>query len=122
MVDLGSHAGHGPGRNVSDALLWLRSFSESGSLVIGVDAFEDFALDLQHRFDELEPFASMRGVTKLSVHASLLPLGAQSAEYSACPGAPLGSCVDMSFMASFSNLMCTRTDFFDDYVRRSSLT
>ena len=51
MVDLGCHAGHGRHRNVSDALLWLRSFNHSGGVVMGVDVFEDFALDLQHRFD-----------------------------------------------------------------------
>ena len=47
MVDLGSHAGHGVGRNLSDALLWLEHFHAEGSLVLAVDAFEDYALDLQ---------------------------------------------------------------------------
>ena len=46
MVDLGCHAGHGAYRNVSDALIWLHYFNESGA-VMGVDAFEDYALDLQ---------------------------------------------------------------------------
>ena len=59
MIDLGCHAGHGRHYNLSDALLWLHHFSHEGSLVIGVDAFEDFALDLQHRFDEVEPYRSM---------------------------------------------------------------
>ena len=36
MVDLGSHAGHGAGRNVSDALLWLDAFHAPGSVVLGV--------------------------------------------------------------------------------------
>ena len=43
MVDLGSHAGHGVGRNVSDAMLWLNLFHAPGSLVLAVDAFEDYA-------------------------------------------------------------------------------
>ena len=49
MVDLGCHAGHGVAKNMSDALLWLHHFNASGSAVLGVDAHEEFALDLQHR-------------------------------------------------------------------------
>ena len=57
MVDLGCHAGHGRHKNISDALLWLEEFPGPG-LVVGVDAFEDFAFDLQYRFDQVEPYAS----------------------------------------------------------------
>lgn len=57
MVDLGCHAGHGRHKNISDALLWLEEFPGPG-LVVGVDAFEDFAFDLQYRFDKVEPYAS----------------------------------------------------------------
>lgn len=60
MLDLGCHAAHGPYVNVSDALLWLDVFSESGGLVVGVDAWEDFSLDLQRRFDRVPPYATMR--------------------------------------------------------------
>ena len=57
MVDLGCHAGHGKHKNISDALLWLEEFPGPG-MVVGVDAFEDFAFDLQYRFDRVEPYAS----------------------------------------------------------------
>jgi hypothetical protein len=57
MVDLGCHAGHGKHTNISDALLWLEEFPGPG-MVVGVDAFEDFAFDLQYRFDRVEPYAS----------------------------------------------------------------
>ena len=53
MVDVGCHSAHGIHANVSDALLWLDAFgmSSPGGLVLGIDAYEDFALDLQRRFD-----------------------------------------------------------------------
>ena len=57
MVDLGCHAGHGPHTNLSDALLWLEYFNETGGLVVGVDAHEDFALDQQRRFDLVPPYS-----------------------------------------------------------------
>ena len=38
---------------------------------MGVDAFLDYALDLQHRFDHVEPFASMTGVTKRAIHSAV---------------------------------------------------
>jgi hypothetical protein len=71
MVDLGCHAGHGPHVNVSDALLWLNAFGHEGGEVLGVDAFEDFATDLQHRFDNVEPYASMRSVRKRALGVAL---------------------------------------------------
>ena len=71
MVDLGSHAGHGPARNQSDATLWLLYFGADGGTVLGVDAIEDNALDLQHRFDHVEPFASMHGVRRVSLQAAI---------------------------------------------------
>jgi hypothetical protein len=49
MVDLGCHAGHGPNRNTSDALIFFDFWNAPGTTVVGVDAFEDFAQDLQHR-------------------------------------------------------------------------
>ena len=70
-VDLGSHASHGAYVNISDALLFLDAFHEPGSLVVAVDLFEDFALDLQRRFDSIEPYASMRGVEKRSLALAL---------------------------------------------------
>lgn len=60
MIDLGSHASFGHFINMSDALFFLGFFGNiQGSAVVAVDAFEDFALDLQRRFDAIEPFASM---------------------------------------------------------------
>ncbi|KAL1518845.1 hypothetical protein AB1Y20_015360 [Prymnesium parvum] len=63
MVDVGCHSGHGPHANLSDALLWLDLFNESGGVVVGIDAHEEFALDLQRRFDLVPPY-SMMDVTK----------------------------------------------------------
>jgi len=102
FIDLGSQAGHGIFRNTSDALLWLKYFNHSGSLVIGVDAFEDFALDLQHRFDDVSPFASLHGVTKRSLHAAV--------------GARAGP-LKMGGHAAFTNYLCSRTAWLDDYSR-----
>eukprot|EP00962_Isochrysis_galbana_P013016 scaffold3721_cov134-Isochrysis_galbana.AAC.12 len=53
MVDLGCHAGHGVGKNVSDALLFLRGRR--------ADAFEAFVLDVLHRLRvrEVPPYARM---------------------------------------------------------------
>ena len=72
MIDLGSHASHGPFVNVSDALLFLDVYGKvEGSAVLAVDAFEDFSLDLQHRFDAVAPYASMYGVSKKSLTFSI---------------------------------------------------
>ena len=71
MVDLGCHAGHGAYNNISDALLWLDMFGRDGGHVLGVDVFEDFALDLQHRFDNVEPYASMRDTQKRALAFAL---------------------------------------------------
>ena len=49
MIDLGCHAGHSSNRNTSDALIFLDFWNAPGTTVVGVDAFEDFAQDLQHR-------------------------------------------------------------------------
>ena len=52
MVDLGAHAAHGAYLNISDALLFLDLFGHlNGTVVVAVDGFEDFSLDLQRRFD-----------------------------------------------------------------------
>lgn len=42
----------------------------AGSAVLALDAFEDFALDLQHRF-QLPPYGAMTSVSKRSVHAAV---------------------------------------------------
>ena len=41
--------GHSYRKNLSDATLWLDHFQSPGGTVLGVDLFEDYALDLQHR-------------------------------------------------------------------------
>jgi hypothetical protein len=64
MVDIGCHASLGRHKNVSDALLWLDRFHAPGGLVLGVDAVEDRAQDLQDRFDYVEPYKSMTAVEK----------------------------------------------------------
>ena len=71
MLDLGCHAGHGRDKNVSDALIWLHHFNASGSRVLGVDAFEDFAIDLQRRFDHVLPYAGLQRVRKATKHFAL---------------------------------------------------
>lgn len=67
MMDLGSHASHGHFTNLSDALLFLDAFHAPGTQVVGVDAFEDFALDLQRRFDTHPRYGAMVGVEKRSL-------------------------------------------------------
>ena len=119
MVDLGSHAGHGVGRNVSDALLWLDHFHDAGSTVLGVDAFEDYALDLQHRFDAVAPYKSMARVRKISLHAAIgvaqpsnrlfcdppawwaASTAAASASAAAAGGPSTWPCVDLANMAAY---------------------
>ena len=76
MVDLGCHAGHGRARNMSDALVWLHYFNHSGR-VLGVDALQDFALDVQLRFDR-EPYASLASVRKVAL---TLAIGTKDEEY-----------------------------------------
>ena len=116
MVDIGSQAGHGPFRNTSDALLWLQHFHAAGSVVVGVDAFLDYALDLQHRFDHVEPYASMRGVTRQSLHAAIgTPWGCKS---NASTSGDLfssgeGCLFNLDLVAAFTNLYCSRTDWKD---------
>ena len=70
MMDLGCHAGHGRFSNTSDALIWMDWFKDSGSAVLGVDAFEDFALDLQERFDTA-PYSQLASVEKHAVTVAL---------------------------------------------------
>jgi len=78
MIDAGCHAGHGRFFNLSDALLWLHHFSHDGGLVVGVDAFEDFALDHQHRLEDVEPYRSMRGIKKLTLTRAVHTIDGQS--------------------------------------------
>ena len=77
MVDLGCHAGHGKHKNISDALIWLDIFPVSG-MVVGVDAFEDFALDLQYRFDQVPPYSEMRATTKRAFALGIGPTDNQT--------------------------------------------
>ena len=70
-LDLGSHASHGAYVNMSDALLFLDRFHASGSLVVGVDIYEDFALDLARRFEQVQPYAAMQSVQKLSLSRAI---------------------------------------------------
>ena len=67
FLDLGCHGGGGKSMNVSDALIFLHHFNFSGSLVLGVDAFEDFAIDLKHRFDHVPPYSQLRQVQKVAM-------------------------------------------------------
>ena len=71
MVDLGCSATHGHHRNLSDALLWLHHFNATGSLVVGVDIDEDLVLDQQHRFDDIWPFNTLKGVEKRTLHLAI---------------------------------------------------
>ncbi len=102
FIDLGSQAGHGIYRNTSDALIWLQYFNHSGSLVIGVDAFEDYALDLQHRFEAIWPFSAMNEVYKRSIHAAV---GTRKH--------PL----NIGGHAAYTNYLCSRTAWLDDFAR-----
>ena len=70
MLDLGCHAGAGPYLNLSDALLWMKWFNHSGGTVVGVDAFEDYALDLQQRFDHVSPYSGVP-LRKVALHAAM---------------------------------------------------
>jgi len=73
MVDLGCHAGHGPGYNTSDALIFLDFWNAAGTTVMGVDAFEDFAQDLQHRLDDVPPYSGLPRRTSSPLHAPSRP-------------------------------------------------
>ena len=104
MIDLGCHAGHGRSKNLSDALLWLGHFSHTGSLVIGVDAFEDFALDLQHRFDDVEPYRSMRGVRKFAITRAVHATDGQSIDLRNLARQVYGCCRTMRCFDNMANL------------------
>ena len=54
-------------RQLALARLFPRAWLTGGR----VNAFLDFALDLQHRFDSVEPYASMVQVQKIAVHAAI---------------------------------------------------
>ena len=70
MVDLGSHASHGHFTNLSDTLLWLDTFHARGSVVVGVDAFEDFVRNGDHR-TRLPPLLSLMCLSHSLFSASL---------------------------------------------------
>ena len=113
MLDLGCQAGHGPYRNTSDALLWLDAFHAPGSLVVGVDAFEDYALDLQHRFDHAQPYASMSGVEKRAVHAAV---GRPWSCKPSTSGRGCNATFNLDIDAAFTYLYCSRTDWKDHFA------
>jgi len=71
FVDLGCHAGAGRHKNLSDALIWLQYFNASGGEVLGVDAIEDFAQDLQHRLDAPPFGTACAGVRRRAVQLAL---------------------------------------------------
>lgn len=106
FVDAGSQAGHGLFRNVSDSLLWLNYFDAPGTSVVGLDAFEDFALDLQHRLDDVEPYKSMSHVRKVSRYGAI---GATDEE--AVSG------IDIAKEAAYTYYACSRSDWMNDYER-----
>ena len=109
----------------------LDSFHEPGGFVLGVDAFEDYALDLQERFDRVSPYSEMVAVRKVSVHAALAEsdpkLHRACAEVLVKANGTGGSggmragddgwCIDLGLMAAYTYQMCTRSDWFDDYAR-----
>ena len=97
MVDLGCSATHGHHRNLSDALLWLHHFNSTGSLVVGVDIDEDLVLDQQHRFDDIWPFNSLKGVEKHALHLAISNRDSSKASRGA--------------MARFSNKVCDHVSF-----------
>ena len=113
MVDLGAHAGHGLHLNVSDALIWLDYFHEAGSDVLALDAFEDFALDLQHRFDDLPRYRDMAGVRKRSVHGAVAwrKRLRRCGNFGALPADVVPSCQTMPWLgkAVATAWQCTRT-------------
>lgn len=71
MVDLGCSAGLGRFRNVSDIVSWLDFFNHTGSTVVGVDVFEDSALDVHHRLHDVHPYSTLTQVEKVTVHAAM---------------------------------------------------
>ena len=71
FVDLGCHAGHGKHMNVSDATLFLDFFHDAGGRVLAVDAIEDYAHDLQYRFDSVPPYRDMHQVEKRAVSLAI---------------------------------------------------
>lgn len=83
MLDLGCHAGHSADVNVSDSLLFLDRFHAPGTSVLAVDAYEDFALDLNRRFDTVAPYASMAGVRKRAKAVAISPRGGRRVDLAA---------------------------------------
>ena len=143
MLDLGCQAGHGPYRNVSDTLLWLDAFHARGSLVVGVDAYRDYALDLQHRLDHVAPYSLMAGVEKRAIHAAVgtpwnCDAQRQVTTTSSARGghgggggtASAASSIDAScefnldLDGAFTHLYCSRNDWRDHFavVERHGIT
>uniref|UniRef100_A0A7S0Q5V8 Methyltransferase FkbM domain-containing protein n=1 Tax=Coccolithus braarudii TaxID=221442 RepID=A0A7S0Q5V8_9EUKA len=96
MVDLGGSAGHGFYLNISDAMLWTAQFNHSGSQVVALDAFYDYALDMQQRFEALQP--RVPNVSLTSLHGAI--------------GKPSGrsSHVNLDQTGAFTHFYCSRTE------------
>ena len=92
MVDFGCQAAHGTHRNLSDALLWLSRFNCSGSIVVGVDAFEDWAIDLQYRFDHVPPFSKTIGVSKRTYSFAVDPTDGRHLQFARTAAYDISCC------------------------------
>ena len=102
MVDAGCHAGHGPNRNMSDALLWLDLFGSAAgqrgsSLVAALDVFEDFALDVRYRLEAVPPYASMRAVEKRVFTLALSSSDDQLLDFTTGARQHLSCCIDQGW-------------------------
>jgi len=114
MIDAGCHAGHGRHKNVSDALLWLDSFHYPGSEVLAIDAFEDFALDLQYRFDHHPQYASYTRVKKRAIALALYPLTGIMKDFTKMARMHITCCADKwcnhkSLERRYSDHLCKMT-------------
>ena len=98
MVDAGCHAGHGPDRNMSDMLLWLDIFSRDGAgLVVGIDAFEDFVLDLQYRLEHVPPYSSLTGFEKRAYTYAVSPTDGEARDLTSVARMHLSCCIDQGW-------------------------
>ena len=78
--------------NISDALLFLDYFgNHSGSIIVAVDIYEDFALDLERRMHDVQPYASMRSVQRMSSSTRSAPVRSARSRQ-ACANSLVGIC------------------------------
>ena len=96
MLDLGGSAGHGFYINISDAMLWTAQFNHSGSQVVALDAFNDYALDIQQRFEVLK--SRMPNVSLVSLHGAI---GRGSRD---------SSLANLDTIGAFTHFYCSRTE------------